>query len=106
MKIMYIADDGTTFEDEIDCENYEFMLNHHNWHNIELYDENGIRLYNYLSQDVYEKTEVVIVPDKESLRELHEIARYTGFCSYHQIESLGTWEFKMDGFNGCYIKMD
>lgn len=104
MKVIYIADDGTQFEDKWTCEEYEWTLNHKNIYNVLIYDENGNRLTDFMSQDTYENANIVIVPDNAALEDLHELARLTGFCCYHQIESSGKWEFKMDGHDRCYVK--
>lgn len=104
MKVIYIADDGTQFEDRWTCEGYEWALNHKNIYNVLIYDENGNRFTDFMSQDTYENANIVIVLDNAALEDLHELARLTGFCCYHQIESSGKWEFKMDGYDGCYVK--
>ena len=38
MKIIYIAEDGTQFDDEFECESYEGKLNHPYLKNIVFYD--------------------------------------------------------------------
>lgn len=106
MRVIYIADDGTQFEDKWDCEEYEWILNHPNIKSVEIYDSNDNKLTMYMSSDTYENADLVIVPDMAALSDLHELARLTGFCYYHQIESPGTWEFKMNGFDGCYVKVN
>lgn len=30
MKIIYVADDGTQFDNQFECENYEWKINHFN----------------------------------------------------------------------------
>lgn len=106
MRIVYIADDGTQFDNEYECEHYEWSLNHQNIYNIQMYDGDGNILVNFSSQDTYENADKVIVPDNAALEDLHELARLTGFCYYHQIESPGTWEFRMGGYDGRYIKTE
>ena len=106
MKVIYIADDGTQFEDKWDCEEYEWILNHPNIKSVEIYDGNDNKLTTYMSSDTYENADLVIVPDMAALSNFHELARLTGFCCYHQIETIGTWEFKMDRFVGRYVKKD
>ena len=106
MRIVYIADDGTQFDNEYECEHYEWSLNHQNIYNIQMYDGAGSILVNFSSQDTYENADKIIVPDNAALEDLHELARLTGFCYYHQIESPGTWEFRMDGYDGRYIKTE
>lgn len=100
MRVVYVADDGTEFTDELECEHYEWCLNHINVNRIKLYDCDGNELQDIMSQDTYEEADVVIVPDAEALTELHELASFTGFCCYHLIDSPGRWVFD----NCQYIK--
>ena len=41
MKIIYIADDGKEFDDEFECEHYEWALDRPHIKEIVCYDENG-----------------------------------------------------------------
>ena len=93
MRIMYIADDGTTFDDEYDCEHYEFVLRHPYLGNILFLDENKKQIKNFMLQESYECTDYVIVHSNDELSALHELASFTGFCSYHTIVDIGTWKF-------------
>lgn len=106
MRTIYIADDGTQFENKLDCEEYEWFLNHPNIKSVEIYDGNNNKLTTYMASDTYENADKVIVPDIAALKDLHELEKLTGFCYYRQIESPGTWEFKMNGFDGCYVKVE
>lgn len=105
MKIIYIADDGTQFNDKYECEEYEWISNHPNIRNVKMYDKNDNELTTYMSQDTYENADVVIVPDDEALDDLHELAEFTGFSYYFQVACPGRWEFRMNGFNGCYVRV-
>ena len=49
MKVIYIADDGTQFEDKWTWEGDEWALNHKNIYNVLIYDENGNRLTDFMS---------------------------------------------------------
>ena len=73
-------------------------MNHKNIYNVLIYDENGNRLTDFMSQDTYENADIVIVPDNAALEDLHDLARLTGFCYYHQIESPDKWEFNGDKY--------
>ena len=92
MRTIYVADDGTEFDDEISCMDYEWTLNHP-LNNICFYDEDDNVLTNIFSEDTYEKTERIVVLNKASLRSLHELAKYTGFCCYEDINECGEWVF-------------
>ena len=98
MTIIYIAFDGTQFENESECESYEWKHVHPLLDCIEFYDENGIRIFNYFSEDVYNKVEKIIIKDEPSLVELQNLAEYTGFCSYEDITSIGTWSWDGNKF--------
>lgn len=93
MRILYIADDGTAFYDEYDCEHYEFVLRHQCLGNIGFLDENKEIIQNFMLQESYECTDYVIIHSNEELSALHEFASFTGFCSYHTIVDIGTWRF-------------
>lgn len=66
MRIVYIADDGTQFDDEWDCRDYEFRKTL-DLSDIEVYDENGIRLMDIFDEDTYNKAMKVIVKTEKSI---------------------------------------
>lgn len=96
MKVVYycIAEDGTIFGDEWDCEDYEWKLAHKEaLDKVEFYDKNGTKLCDWISNDTYNSVQKIIVSDKESIQALHELAQYTGYCLYEEITETGTWVF-------------
>lgn len=46
MKIIYIADDGKQFDNEWDCEDYEWKLNHPNLKDVHVFNEEGVEFEN------------------------------------------------------------
>lgn len=105
MRTIYIADDGTQFDDEFECEHYEWVLNHSHLKEIICYDEDGNVLEDILSQDTYETTMKIVVPTDEAAKELREAGRYCGFCAYGDVDSTGTWVWEvLDRINGHFVK--
>ena len=104
MKIIYVADDGKQFDDEWDCKDYEWGLNHPHLKDIVCYDQEDRVLENIYSQDTYENVMHIEVPSDEAAKELRELGRYCGFCSYENIEEAGIYVWK-DGINGGFVKV-
>ena len=93
MRIVYIADDGTEFNDEFECRHYEWILNHPNIKDIRLFDKNGNELTDIFSEDEYDNTERVFVLSKKAAEDLQALAEYTGYCCYGSITDCGEWVF-------------
>lgn len=93
MKIIYIADDGTQFDDETDCEDYEWKLYHPHLKDVRVFDKDGNEFTNIFEEDTYNYSEKVIVPTDEAAKELQDLADYTGYCYYSHINKAGTWIF-------------
>lgn len=93
MKIIYIAEDGTQFDDEWDCKFHEWKMKHIHLNDIRFYDEKGQLLTSSPFDDIhYNKVEVVVVPNEEALQDLHTLVEYTGFIDYKNIDKIGTWK--------------
>lgn len=93
MKVIYIADDGKEFDNEDDCEIYEWKLKHMHLNEICFYDKDGNKLYDAYSEDTYNNAERIVVPNENAVKELQEFARYTGYCCYEDITECGEWYF-------------
>lgn len=93
MKIIYVADDGTSFDDEFKCMDYEFISNHPHLKDVHIYDEYGVERENLLSDETYFCVDTVIVSTQDSLNDLHSLAEYMGHLSYGDIDSIGRWVF-------------
>ena len=94
MKVLYIADDGKEFDNEFDCERYEWMLNHSNLKYIKIYDGRTGELFdNIMDEEAYEYGDKVVIPTEFALKDLHDWATYSGYCYFHQITEAGTWVF-------------
>lgn len=91
MRVVYIADDGKEFDDQYDCEHYEWKLNHPSLNNIHLYDKDNNELEDLFSEDVYGIVVKIIVPDENAAKDLRELGDYTGYCCYEDIYEPGEW---------------
>ena len=107
MRTIYIADDGKQFDDEYECEHYEWVLNHPSLKEIICYDEDGNIFDDLFEQDTYEYTMKIFVPTDEAAKEFRELGRLMGFCSYEDVESAGTWVWKdLERLNGKFVKVE
>lgn len=93
MKIIYIADDGTQFDDEFDCEDYEWKTNHPRLKEVHIFDKNGNEFENIFLKDAYNYSEKIIVPSDEAAREIRDLGAYTGYTCYEDISGAGIWVF-------------
>ena len=96
MKIVYIADDGKEFDDEYDCEHYEWQLNHTHLNDVHFYDKDSNELKDIFSADTYGDVMTITVPTDEAAKDLQALARYTGHCFYDHITESGVWIFDED----------
>lgn len=103
MTVIYVANDGTTFDDEWDCKDYEFQQSL-SLDDIEVYDENGNRFDDILSEDAYNNCTRVMVKTDKAVSDLHKIAEYTGFLGYEDIDSPGIWHITNDDWFTCFEK--
>ena len=105
MKIVYIADDGTEFNNEYDCRDYEWMLERKEVFDlIEFYDVDGNKIENIMTEDAYNIVWTIVVPTEEAAKAIVDLGNYQGFSAYLDICSAGTWEWHEDGFNGSFIR--
>lgn len=83
MRTVYIADDGTKFDNELDCENYEYELNVKN-NTIIMFDEEGEVLdsSNYMN---IENCYYIKIKTNNDLEILQKIYEYTGFIVPNEI---------------------
>lgn len=102
MRVLYIADDGTEFDDEWDCEEYEWIQNHQGLKEIVFLDQDGKVLEDPMSENTYINAETIIVPTDEAAKELRELGEYAGWF-YDSIISAGTWVFNKDPYNTQYL---
>ena len=105
MRILYIADDGKEFDNEFECEHYEWLQNHPHLKQIKCYDKNDKQLKDIMSDNTYYFTKKIVVPTDECVKDLADLAEYTGYCDYTTITKAGIWNYDDDGFNGRFVQI-
>ena len=103
MRVVYIADDGKEFDDEFECEDYEWSLNHPRLNDIHIYDETDDELRDIFSEETYRCAEKIIVSDDETAKTLRDLGEYTGCCGYDGVTGPGKWIY--DKKHSVFIKV-
>ena len=101
MKTIYIADDGTQFDDKYECEDYEWQLNHPYLKDVHAFDKDGNEFEDIFSEDTYNYSAKIIVTSDEGLKDLQALTDYAGYCCYGYIDRVGEWEF--DDHKECFV---
>ena len=101
MKIIYEAFDGTQFDNEFECEDYEWKLNHEeSLKDLIFYDKDGkVMTDSKLSEDVYSKVMKIEVLSNYGVQALKDIADYTGFLCYDVVNEVGIWVWNNEDEN-------
>ena len=102
MRIIYIADDGTEFDNEFDCEHYEWKLNHPHLKDVHIFDKYGTEFKNIFMQASYDYSSKIIITNEEALKDFQEFTEYTGFISFEDIDKVGEWKF--DDSKVCFVE--
>ena len=95
MRVVYIADDGKEFDNKLDCEDYEWILDHKELKNVKVYDNRTGELFdNIITEEIFLYGDKVIIPTKSALKDLQDWGKYCGYLDYaHQFTEAGTWVF-------------
>lgn len=93
MKIVYVSDDGLSFDDQFDCEKHEFDLSMKAVQ-IKVFDKRRHRLTDIASDDTYNNSYRVIIANDKDLEDMKHIQNWTGY--YCDIDSIGTWIYNED----------
>lgn len=94
MRVIYVADDGTQFDDEFKCLDYEWRAALSHLEDVHVYDEWGNRLEDLFSEDNYGCSDVIIIDSEEGARDFHDLAKHCGFCNYYEdITGAGKWHW-------------
>lgn len=97
MKTIYEAFDGTQFDDEFTCTDYEWKKEHEQGlKDISFRNFQRQELIDKFSEDTYRSTYYIDITSEEGLRTLHKLADYTGYCSYEDPDSVGSWIWNED----------
>ena len=101
MKIIYEAFDGTQFDNEFECTDYEWKLNHkESLKDLIFYDEDEkVMTDSKLSEDVYSKVMKIEVLSDYGVQALKDIADYTGFSCYNVVNEVGIWVWNNEDKN-------
>lgn len=103
MQIVYKADDGTEFNDEYECESYEWMLVHkESAELVKFYDKNQKELNNLLSAETYDLVWTIVVPTAEAAQCVEDIGRRCGWSAYKDISEAGIWKWNKE--RGVFVK--
>lgn len=105
MRVVYIADDGKEFDDEWDCEHYEWLQKHQHLKEIKCYYKSGKLCEDIMADETYNYCDKVVVPTDECAKELCDLAHYAGYCYYSHITEKGTWIFEENGADGKFVKV-
>lgn len=94
MKVLYIADDGTQFDDEWDCRDYEFRKGL-DLDDIEMYDKDGNRL-DPMTEETYYAVMRIVIKTEKAAEDLAKIEKYTGFIAYADVDAPGVWVYDQE----------
>lgn len=106
MRVVYIADDETQFDNEFECEHYEWILNHPHLKDVCCYDKDDNELKDIMAEHTYTYSMKIVVPTDEAAKDLQDLADYTGYCYYAHITKNGTWVFEEKGTDGKFVKVE
>ena len=110
MKTIYEADDGTTFDDYYECENYEESQKHPHLYYITFLDSSEEELDHSDFKDgifddqLYQNCWGLIVHSDAEVSDLLWLADYCGWPEFEQITSPGTWKRKGTWLGGIWSK--
>lgn len=91
MRVIYIADDGTQFDNEFECELHEWKFYHPHAQEVRIFDAEGNELKDVLEEETYHNSVKIVVPNEEALKDFQAFADYSGYCAYSDIDQVGTW---------------
>jgi len=112
MKIIYQAFDGKNFDNEENCEIYEFKKIHPSLFTINFYDEEN-KLFrissekdDFLNDKIYYTAEKVEIHNTAELSDFLLWSKDCGWCEFEeQINDIGFWERTTDEVgNGIWVK--
>ena len=95
MRTVYIADDGTQFEDMYECEAHEAMGKHPELFDILLFNSKDERYQitkkNFNDDHIYEDAERICVMTDAEVACLQWFAEWHGYSEFEQITEPGVW---------------
>lgn len=95
MKIIYQADDGTTFDDRHSCIQYEFICSISTVPLPAMKDKDNYDIdYSFLdliSDNLFNSVYLIEIETQEQVDLMNKIYNFAGF--YDDIDSIGTWVY-------------
>ena len=99
MRVIYIADDGTQFDDEWECKSYEMRQNHPYCATIEYFNEAGNPLTigeditDAFDDRIYDFAWKVIIHNEEEFKDFCWLQDYHGWYDMECITGPGVWNY-------------
>lgn len=114
MRILYIADDGTEFNDEMDCEMYEMRQAHPHCNTIQYFDETGKPIIigkdvkDAFDDNIYYQAWKVIIHNEDEFKDFCWLREdYCGWCEMEDITGPGIWTYVGDPFTRIkFVKVE
>lgn len=112
MEIIYKAEDGTVFDNEFACLEYEKKGSYNHIYSIEWFTKIGNKYFvtkdNLFEDRNYNICEKIRIHNEDEFTEFLDLANYCGWCEfYEQIKEPGTWMRieTSSPFEGKWIKI-
>lgn len=97
MKTIYIADDGTHFDDFWECEFHEWRMKHPYLRDVHVYDKTGQEITDMFSNDdAYDYGTKVVVTSEDGVKDFIEYAEHMGYCDFEDITEVGEWIWSIE----------
>lgn len=97
----YKSCDGKIFDSEDDCWKHEQDIINKTT-DIRIYRRNRARIRDIFSEEDYNESYRVVIPNDSALLDMKKIQQWYGF--YIEIDSIGTWRYDED--NGRWVKSE
>lgn len=98
MKIVYIADDGTIFDEGFKCIEYEIKLKYGKiLDSVQFFDDKEQKLNWSFDESFDNDVFRIIITSNEQLEALYALSDYGGNPEFEFIDEPGTWEQDEDG---------
>ena len=101
MRIIYISDDGVSFDSQEECEVYEFEK----WKEhvtIPVYGKRNKKLDIRKGDETHNEAVKIVIRDEQDLKDIRKLQEWYGY--YYGIDSIGTWRYKESGMFICWCK--
>ena len=93
MKIVYIANDGTQFNNEDDCIDYEWGLKNPEIYTINCFDWNGEKLVDIFRIHTYMYCHKIIIPTNKAAQQLSKLGKRNKWSLWRDFKKAGIYEY-------------